>query len=768
MSTQSFRNEAYVALLRGFKELDFRGTAVPGELVLAGENAFPLVMNNKDQILMAASVYGRGRIVVMAHETYLTKFPALVENAVSWLMGDQTANLVCVQTQTKAVADGLKKSTNKVNITEAFTNSGAGVYVTSAYSVGEDPKALVAFLKAGGGVLIAGQAWHWASHHPKENTFLQFSGNKVSGVAGIYFTENYGEAQKILVRPQIPMSLKAIDFEEDLESLLKGVSEFDLPGDVTASEVMAHGSLAFPIGTTKDGQAFLAGSYFGKGRIIVTTHELLIPNKVHLNHWATFWYNAVRWLDQGRQGVIGFDPKIKILSDLKMKCETTGFRNNLSVFVCDVYSDKHMKEIQEFVAEGGGLLIGGHAWWWSNKNIGQDPTTNFSGNKILNKMGLTILKETVESRLYDVPSLKQRMEKNPNFRRLLQRFLGHVLEGEEINRQAEKQLNKLKRELTVFLQMKAYDNVSYSQVLSFLTDTVKKVGMPQVSEKNPVKSRNDRFLLHLGTDIFNVSPNPESLLPYLIKDIPQLPQVHNQRIKINAKTAKRGEWISTGLYLSPGMRTSISLPTSMVNKGWMVQIGCQTDYLKHRALKRAPAVIARFPVASEKMQVWNLWGGLIYLMAPTDPNVEGEEVIVEAAVAAPYYKFGESVSTSRVAPSPWAEFEFDNLILTVPSQVIRELEGVDKVAALWNDVMKGVAELAVIPTTFVCKERFVTDVQISAEMSTNPDPFGIISKAASPSTFEKQLRDKFCCGQTFINKVCTWTFLLSFSRSFIR
>ena len=31
------------------------------------------------------------------------------------------------------------------------------------------------------------------------------------------------------------------------------------------------------------------------------------------------------------------------------------------------------------------------------------------------------------------------------------------------------------------------------------------------------------------------------------------------------------EWISTGLYLSPGMKTYISLPEEIVNKGWQVE-----------------------------------------------------------------------------------------------------------------------------------------------------------------------------------------------------
>lgn len=161
------------------------------------------------------------------------------------------------------------------------------------------------------------------------------------------------------------------------------------------------------------------------------------------------------------------------------------------------------------------------------------------------------------------------------------------------------------------------------------------------------------------------------------------------------------------------------------------------------------------------MQVWNLWGGLIYLLAPPKTQVQGVEVTVQQAVLAPYYKSGESVEGKRVqykicsicfftmdrisptemiytslecthfffvlpgvttaaewsllrsAPSPWAEVESDNVIFSVPSTFIRDLERPDEVTATWNKIMNAIADLAVIPHKFPRKERFVTDVQIS-------------------------------------------------------
>ncbi|XP_044210663.1 TRPM8 channel-associated factor homolog [Thunnus albacares] len=714
--TQSSQEKAYISLMRGLTELDFNGPSVPCDLVLIGDNAFPLVMNSRGQVLMAASMYGHGRIVVLGHESYLTTFPALVENALTWLRGDGSENLaVGVHKNVKGVADNLSRSSFQAKIVEAFSNNlKVGVYVTDAYSVGADAKDLVAFLKAGGGVLIAGQAWHWATENPKENTISQFPGNKVSGVAGIYFSRHYGEVDVLPVYPQIPSSWVALatgkDFEDDLEFLLKGISEFDFQGESLASEVLVHGPLAFPIGTTKDTQAFLAGAYYGHGRVIVVAHECLLSKKT----LASFWNNAITWLDQGRKGVVGVEPKLSLHS--KHKCEKTNFRKDLSVFVCDVYSDKHVKEIHDFVAEGGGLLIGGHAWHWALTHKGQNPMTEFLGNKILNTMGLSLLETTIGGGLYKAPVPSQAMKDTYHFRHLLRRFAGHVIQGKELTMHEEEHLKKLGSDCSSFLKMKAHDSYSYTLVLSILTDVLK-LGVPQVSETNPAKSPKERLLLTMGPEVYKVCPDPDALLPYFIKHNPVMKVINNQKIKINANTSGGEEWLSTGLYLSPGMKTDMIMPPEIINKGWMIQIGCQTDYLNAAELKRAPCVHEQFPVTTEKMQVWNLWGGLIYLVAPPNTQVEGVEVTVQTAVRAPYYKSGVTTKADwlvlRAAPSPWAELEFENIILTVPSDVVRDLDYPDKLAAHWDAIMRGVADLAAIPHKFPRKERFVTDVQIS-------------------------------------------------------
>lgn len=105
---------------------------------------------------------------------------------------------------------------------------------------------------------------------------------------------------------------------------------------------------------------------------------------------ATFWANAIRWLDQGRHGVVGIVQAnaIPVLSKSGLKCEKTSFSGDLSVFVNTAYNDANAKEIQDFVAEGGGLLIGGHAWYWSYS--GGNVMTEFPGKIMLVKKTLKV------------------------------------------------------------------------------------------------------------------------------------------------------------------------------------------------------------------------------------------------------------------------------------------------------------------------------------------------------------------------------------------
>lgn len=213
MSAQTANSyeEAYKSLVKGVAEVDFRCSSIPCKLLLVGDSAFPLAINSQGQVLLAASRFGLGRIIVMAHESYMSMFPALLKNCLTWLRGDGSRNTsVAVHVNAREVANVLSGTSFQVDVVGGFGGTQrSGVYVTDAYSVNDIAKDLLAFVKNGGGVLIGGQAWHWFYTHSSANTLIEFAGNKVSAVAGIYFTEHYGQAECLTITPQVPSSWKA-------------------------------------------------------------------------------------------------------------------------------------------------------------------------------------------------------------------------------------------------------------------------------------------------------------------------------------------------------------------------------------------------------------------------------------------------------------------------------------------------------------------------------------------------------------------------------
>ncbi|KAM9277698.1 LOW QUALITY PROTEIN: TRPM8 channel-associated factor 2-like [Cariama cristata] len=159
----------------------------PCELLVIEDEAFPVLVSTYGQVLIAASCYGKGRMVVVSHEGILkdSKFSPFLRNAVEWLKPSPEA-LVGVHPHLDSLSQLLLRADTKVQAGAQLSPS-LGVFCMDAYD-STQAKDLVGFVKAGGGLLVGGQAWHWASQHGKEKALFEFPGNQVTSVAGVYFT----------------------------------------------------------------------------------------------------------------------------------------------------------------------------------------------------------------------------------------------------------------------------------------------------------------------------------------------------------------------------------------------------------------------------------------------------------------------------------------------------------------------------------------------------------------------------------------------------
>ncbi|XP_067325445.1 TRPM8 channel-associated factor homolog [Anolis sagrei] len=719
-SSQAF----YASLVKGIQSLDVTGDFSPCQLLLAGDRSFPVLLDSKDEVLIAASQYGEGRMVVFAHEAMvaLPQFLLLIKNVLEWLKPSSTAQ-VGVHQSMDALSQMLLS--NGVNVHPGVPlGDSLGVYCLDAYS-SDQTEDLVRFVKRGGGLLIGGQAWNWSYQHGEENVLVEFPGNRVTSVAGVYFTANTGQNGIFPIpmeMPRVPLITKSgLDIQRDLNSLLSGVVQFDMH-DKTPSPLLIHGNLAFPVAVSDSDETFIGAAYYGRGRVVVASHERLLDT----DSMQTFLLNAIQWLMAGKGGNVGVGSDIQglhsILLQAMIPCELTSLKEGLSVYCCSAYSDEEMEKIHEFVSEGGGLLIGGQAWYWASTHPNSSVFAQFPGNKILNKFGIGIFGKSIYYSNEIFPARQVGDESlNYNFRKMLSHFKEQVENNQPLHPPYSLWCKKLAKDSAAFLQIPAAKSSVFSSVHKHMMEMVQHCGIPNIDANIPINSNSDKaVLLYLSWDLYNAVPEFQSLVPSLNQHFTKYFPVETQTIWINGTNNGKEAWRSSGMYVPPAKTATLVFSSTVLDANLQVQIGCHSDDLSNAdQLQRPPVMVRRFQVKSRRVEVSSLWGGLLYIIVPENSSMGSISVTIEGATMAPYFTHGETSiyawqDTIRHYASPWAELETENIILTVPSDDARKIDDPESLLTTWAQMMNAITELAAIPPVFPRPERIVTDVQISA------------------------------------------------------
>ncbi|KAG8138478.1 hypothetical protein E2320_004410, partial [Naja naja] len=662
---------SYHSLVRGILSIDVTGDFNPCELLLTGDQAFPVLVDSKGQVLIAASQYGKGRMVVTAHESMLMlpQFLLFIKNALTWLRPSPTA-LIGVHRSLDALSKLLLSNGIKVQ-SDATPGDSLGVFCRDAYENVQADE-LVEFVKQGGGLLIGGQAWHWSYQHGKEAVLVRFPGNLLTSVAGVH----------------------GLDIQRDLQTLLKGVERFNVKGDdlqneMLPSSLLIHGALAFPVGISDTYHSFLAAAYYGRGRIVVASHEGFLK----ISSMKTFLLNAITWLSAGKERKVGIGDSLRklysMLNQAKIPCELTNFKEGLGIYCCTAYDAKEMKSIHEFVSEGGGLLIGGQSWHWASMNPDSSAIAKYPGNKILNKFGIGITQNSFEVAGNSCPAGEpSEVASTYLFRKALLKFKEHIRNEQILQTPYSLWLQRLAQDIGIFLEIPATNAHPFSSIHEDTLELVQIKGIPEVSVHNPIQADSDQaILLQIASVLYNVLPEFQGLT-----------------------------WRSTGMYAPPATTVTLLFPPSTLNTKLQVQIGCHADSLvKHEKWKRPPVVTRRFPVQREKMEISSLWGGLLYIIVPENSSLGYFSVTIKGATQAPYFKHGETSiqdwqDTIRHYPAPWAELETENIILTLPSDAVRSHDGIAFLLQTWDQMMRAIAHLAAIPPVFPRPERIVADI----------------------------------------------------------
>lgn len=184
--------------------------------------------------------------------------------------------------------------------------------------------------------------------------------------------------------------------------------------------------------------------------------------------------------------------------------------------------------------------------------------------------------------------------------------------------------------------------------------------------------------------------------------------VHNKKVSVNitnpdlmyARALPSKNWKSTGLYAPPGKDITIHVPKSVQNVS--VQIGSHDDEINGLSeWERVPNIVHFKKLVPGENVISSPYGGLIYFIPMmTDTPEQIVDFSISGAIEAPYYEIGKTTDQewqeiqARGAVAPFGELKADQLIITLPSEYLLELEDPERIAGLWDDIISDYDKLA--------------------------------------------------------------------------
>lgn len=522
--------------------------------------------------------------------------------------------------------------------------------------------------------------------------------------------------------------------EADLDALLDGVSEVVVGGAVPGP-VCVYGDDAFVVLPGESGGALLpavAGARYGAGRAIVVGHEALLLTDAAFPDSLRFLANAVTWAAQApspRVALYGFQRLQDPLRDAGIAAEVVDPADALvehlatvDALVAPAYAfdgeanAERRAALLAFVHSGGGLVTGCCPWGWKYYDPELDIANDLGMNAVLAPMGLVLADGMVG------PTGPRGYRRETDLALLhaanaLDALVRHA-DGEELN---EAQLRQVTATLSTAVRAIPRGDEQFMPRLRAACATESAAAYP--SPDSPV-SASDPFA-RIGATLELEEMRrlaPAEVRPYRGADtFPGSVPTDAPRVArtVTLNTAKSG-WHSTGLYAPAGEVITVAIPESAAGKGLRIRIGCHTDTLWHLdRWQRFPEISRSWPASAAETRVASPFGGLVYIEVPGNSDLGVVEANISGAVEAPHYVHGKTNLADwreriRVNPAPWAELEGRNIVLTMPSDVVRELDDPESVMTFWDYALDCDADLAGMPRERARPERIVADIQISA------------------------------------------------------
>ena len=193
--------------------------------------------------------------------------------------------------------------------------------------------------------------------------------------------------------------------------------------------------------------------------------------------------------------------------------------------------------------------------------------------------------------------------------------------------------------------------------------------------------------------------------PYTVKINASYPETWGAPILGAERPARK----PTGAYLVPGTIATVTVPQSLVNKGYQVRVGAHSwDMSRKPRVLRLHRISAVYDITSTETTVANPLGGGIYIEVPFKANAGVVEVTIQGAARAPYFSFKSFDRTSleqwrnveRNRKAPWADLQSEKFMTQVPTSWIYKLDDPVTLMNDWDKSMDIVNDLMGRPHLF--------------------------------------------------------------------
>ncbi len=179
----------------------------------------------------------------------------------------------------------------------------------------------------------------------------------------------------------------------------------------------------------------------------------------------------------------------------------------------------------------------------------------------------------------------------------------------------------------------------------------------------------------------------------------------------------------TGYFLAAGDLVTITVPNEAVNKGLSFIVGHHfrnMDYDYINTINRFPDISNEFPLDSMTITLANPFGGGIYLKVPDGVDLGWLNFEISNAVKSPYFSWREGRETSvddwlsQVTSSgaPWADFESDKFMFTIPVSYLAGITDPDEIMTRWDQIMDAVRIAGGRPLTRRRAEYYTFDTRL--------------------------------------------------------